>query len=219
MIVKVEVQTAYERFIIQIPEIPDNLTPAAVVGQTVTHVLNAIDEGHVVFQGADAREGQLIFIAGDRTAVKHIVLLGTVPEKPTVEDAAPEGWKPGPHTFLMTTNFASQTVRIQGLAYKYLQLGNPDPPQACVYVPISVNDKPALDALGLVNLRNLMFNYLRNDYSDHAILIPPDALTWEQAVEYAEDWVKEGEKDMPHVAKDKTAKAWYGHKRSGVAEE
>jgi len=219
MDIKVEVQTEYERFIITIPNVPENLTPGQLAGQTVENVLTAVADGKTVFQGADAREGQLIFINGGPTAVKHVVLLGAVPQAPAVEDASPEGWEEGPHSFVMTSNFASQTVVIKGLAYNYLNPTNQGSPQECVYVPISVNDRPALDALGLENLRNLMFNYLKDRTEPHVILIPPGVITWEQAVEYAADWVTEELHNTPYVAKEKTAKAWYGHSRSGIAEE
>lgn len=220
MDIKVEVQTEYERFVIVIPNVPESLTPGQLGGQTVSHILTAVDEGKTLFQGAETREGQVIFINGGANAVKHIVLLGVMPETPAVEDAAPEGWKEGPHTFLMTTNFASQTVRIQGLKYNYLQPANPGPPQSCVYMPMLVNDKPALEVIGLNNLQALIDRYLRSDAQfDYTVLVPPGAVTWEQAVEYAADWVKEELKETPYVAQEKTAKAWYGHKRSGVAEE
>lgn len=221
MDIKVEVQTEYERFIIVIPNVPENLTPGQLGGQTVTHILGAVEEGKTLFQGAEAREGQVIFINGGANAVKHIVLLGAMPETPAVEEAAPEDWKEGPRTFFMVTNFASQTVRIQGLAYNYLnnrRLSHST--QSSVYVPILVNDKPALDVISLNNLQDLMIRYLKDDLQyDYTVLVPPDALTWAQAEEYAADWIKEELKDTPYVAQEKTAKAWYGHKRSGVAEE
>ncbi|MCO5387816.1 MAG: hypothetical protein NHB14_20835 [Desulfosporosinus sp.] len=212
MIVKVEVQTEYERFIIRIPNISDDLKPETLAGQTVSNILSAVDEGHVVFQGADDREGQLIFINGGSKNVKHIALLGEETEAPAIDQPDTENdQSKGPVPFRLTTNFASQSVTITGVEYRYLKPENGELKQASAYVPVFVNGKPALDVIGPHNLNTLLINAVRSEGHERwHILVPPGVVTWEQAVEYANDWVTEELMDKPHVAEEKTATAYFG---------
>jgi len=205
---KLEVQTEYERFIIQLPDAPAELTAPDII----VSILAAAEAANVVFEGADDREGQLIFIAGGKESIKHIAILPNE-EIPTVEE--PTSYyrqQEGPVQFTAHTSFLGQATIIQGVRYIC-------PKQAglfgSIYLPLEINGKPAMDQLNEASVKKAVIDWrlqLGDNPRDFIVLVPPGELSPEQSVEYCVDYLKVLRADTPYVAEEKTAKAYFGFK-------
>lgn len=157
-----------------------------------------------VFEGQDARieikEGMEIYfmqITRDQTD-RHLK------RNPLHQELLGKSIQPRRGDFKETLKdtFLGQEITIEAQAY-----ANND---RYYYVPMRVNDLPAYEVIDRHNLAEVMKQRLKEDGpKDFKVLIPPAIIpTWEEAVEYIKDYIKEEEK--AELKQDKNAVAFWG---------
>lgn len=157
-----------------------------------------------VFEGQDARieikEGMEIYfmqITRDQTD-RHFK------RNPLHQELLSKSIQTGKKGFkeTMKDTFLGQEITIEAQVYV-----NND---RYYYVPMRVNDLPAYEVIDRHNLAEVMKQRLKeNGPKDFKVLIPPAIIpTWEEAVEYIKDYIKEEEK--AELKQDKNAVAFWG---------
>lgn len=157
-----------------------------------------------VFEGQDARieikEGMEIYfmqITRDQTD-RHLK------RNPLHQELLGKSIQPRRGDFKETLKdtFLGQEITIEAQAY-----ANND---RYYYVPMRVNDLPAYEVIDRHNLAEVMKQRLKeNGPKDFKVLMPPAIIpTWEEAVEYIKDYIKEEEK--AELKQDKNAVAFWG---------
>lgn len=157
-----------------------------------------------VFEGQDARieikEGMEIYfmqITRDQTD-RHFK------RNPLHQELLDKSIQPRREDFKETLKgtFLGQEITIEAQVY----INN----DRYYYVPMRVNDLPAYEVIDRHNLAEVMKQILKeNGPKDFKVLIPPAIIpTWEEAVEYIKDYIKEEEK--AELKQDKNAVAFWG---------
>ena len=181
-------------------------------------IMLGLDEQQL-FEGADELDGKLVSICNG-AQIKHIVMSALEEDEPLIGPPSPEyARQEGPVAFTAMTSYLGRSLTISGIRYIYQKRAGLF---GSIYLPQDINGKPALDLIDIKNIQGIVTSWRRNlgdNPTDFIVLVPPGELSVTQAAEYCQDYVKLLKAETPHVAREMTAKAYWGHKRSSVAEE
>ena len=175
------------------------------VNKAYDHIKQIL-EGDRVFKNDVA-----ILEIGEAAQIKHIRVFKTALYVPPVEDHQAEGPE-DPKGFYEfdggSCTFLGHKLRLKGQAY--------EKDGFTYFLPMEINDQPALNVLGRDKLEELTYYWASSqgyDPKTYSILMPAQQLPdYEEAVEYIRDYVAEVEEGQEYEPKAPNAKAWQGWK-------
>lgn len=166
-------------------------------------VKTRISTGHLI----DAVEGYMVSVEAG-TQVKFIKVSEYI-EAPPIPKGIEEGKAFTADRFYIATEYLGTKVKMEAIALS-------DSKEHIYVMPITVNDAPALEAMGKESLWQILYNYMKDEVGlrsfDYTVVIPQGIMDLAEAKDYLQDYMNMATEDKE--VKNKNAVAWNGWKEN-----